>query len=138
MALAVAEGATFVARSFALDINQLSDLVMAALSHRGYALIDVMQPCVSFNKGMDYDWYRSRVYKVEEEGHDASDRMAAMARAFEYPGPTGRIPTGIIYRREDVPSYEEQVAAISQQALVAQPLHARPVEAYRALVEAFV
>jgi 2-oxoglutarate ferredoxin oxidoreductase subunit beta len=138
VALAIAEGATFVARSFALDLAQLSGLIVEALEHRGYALIDVMQPCVSFNRGMDYDWYRSRVYKVEDEGHDASDRMAAMAKAFEYPGPGERIPTGILYRREDVPSYEEQVAAISEQPLVAQPLHARPAEAYRALVEEFV
>jgi len=138
VALAIAEGATFVARSFALDLAQLSGLVVEALEHRGYALIDVMQPCVSFNRGMDYDWYRERVYKVEDEGHDPGDRMAAMARAFEYPGPGDRIPTGILYRREDTPSYEEQVAAISEQPLVAQPLHARPAEAYRALVEAFV
>ncbi len=61
-----------------------------------------------------------------------------MARAFEYPGEGDRIPTGILYRREDVPSYEEQVAAISKQPLVTQPLHARSAEDYRALVQAFV
>ena len=61
-----------------------------------------------------------------------------MARAFEYPGTSGRIPTGILYRREDVPSYEEQVAAIKEQALAAQPLYARPTAAYQALVEEFI
>jgi len=138
VALAIAEGATFVARSFALDLEQLSGLVVQALEHRGYALIDVMQPCVSFNRAMDYDWYRSRVYKVEDEGHDPSDRLAAMAKAFEYPGGENRIPTGILYRREDVPSYEEQVTAIQREPLVDQPLHVRQSDDYQALVQAFV
>lgn len=137
LALAISQGATFVARGFSLDINGLADLVVEALGHRGYALIDVMQPCVSFNRHMDYDWYRQRIYKVEDEGHDPSDRMAAMARALEFPGGE-RIPTGILYRSEDSPAYEEQVGALQAGPLVSQPLRVRPVEAYRQLVHEFV
>ena len=93
LALAITQGATFVARGFALDIAQLAGLLVEALNHRGYALIDVMQPCVSFNRPMGYDWYRERVYKVEEEGHDASDRMAAMAKALRIPRRLGASPS---------------------------------------------
>ena len=137
LALALSQGATFVARGLSLDIDQLVNLVVEALNHRGYALIDVMQPCVSFNRAMSYDWYRQRVYKVEETGHDPADRMAAMERAFEYPGGK-RIPTGIIYRDESVPAYEEQLPTLNRGALVSQPLHTRPLEEYRQLLAEFM
>ena len=134
LALALSQGATFVARGFALDLKGLIELMVAALDHRGYALIDIMQPCVTFNKGMDYDWFSEHTYRVEDEGHDPSDRMAAMARAFEYPGGE-RIPLGLIYRTEQVPSYEEQVPTLAQGPLAAQPLRGRPAEAYRQLLD---
>lgn len=133
LALAISQGATFVARGFSLDINGLADIIAEAMHHRGYALIDVMQPCVSFNRQMDYDWYRQRVYKVEDEGHDPSDREAALQRALEFPGGE-RIPIGIIYRTEDVPSYEEQVASLLMGPLAHQPMRVRPLEEYRELV----
>ncbi|MFH1084380.1 MAG: 2-oxoacid:ferredoxin oxidoreductase subunit beta [Chloroflexota bacterium] len=137
LAVAIAEGATLVARGYALDVAQLTRLIVTALGHRGYALIDVMQPCVSWNRPMSYDWYRQRVYKVEDEGHDPSDRLAAMARALEYPG-SERIPTGIIYRTETKPSYEEQVPALQAGPVAKQPLRGRPLEAYQELLDEFV
>jgi 2-oxoglutarate ferredoxin oxidoreductase subunit beta len=136
LALALSQGATFVARGFSLDIPHLSNLIVEALTHRGYALIDVLQPCVTFNRPMSYEWYRERVYQVEDEGHDASDRAAALARAFEYPG-EGRIPIGIIYRTEDVPSYEEQVSTLKAGPLVCQPMRTRPLEDYQQLLQEF-
>ncbi len=119
LALAITQGATFVARGFCLDIAHLADLIAEALNHRGYALIDVMQVCASFNRTMDYDWYRQHVYKVEDERHDPSDRAAALAKAMEYPGGE-RIPIGIIYRDETRPAYEEQVTALKAGPLVNQ------------------
>jgi 2-oxoglutarate/2-oxoacid ferredoxin oxidoreductase subunit beta len=142
LALAISQGATFVARGFALDIPYLANLIVAALSHRGYALIDVMQPCVSFNRLMLYDWYRERVYKVEEApGYDPSSRSAALERAFEFPSTESygeRIPIGIIYRSEDVPSYEEQVATLQAGPLVAQPLRIRSAAEYERLLQEFI
>lgn len=136
IALAISQGATFVARGSSLDIDQLVDLIVSGLSHCGYALIDVMQPCVSFNRDMDYDWYRDRIYDVSEESHDPSDRIAAMKKAFEYPK-EGRIPTGVIYRQEDVPSYEEEEPSLHEGALCQQALRVRSAEAYRELVKEF-
>ena len=140
LALAISQGATFVARGFALDIAHLTGIIVEALGHRGYAFIDVMQPCVSFNRPMSYDWYREHVVKVEDEGHDPSDRMAALQQALLYPareysGPE-RIPTGIIYRTEDVPSYEEQLPALEAGPLVSQPMRTRPHE-YGQLLDEF-
>ncbi|MCD6521123.1 MAG: hypothetical protein J7M05_14500 [Anaerolineae bacterium] len=86
---------------------------------------------------MGYDWYRKRVYKLEDMGRDPSDRLAALERAWEYPG-GGRIPTGIFYRTEEVPAYEEQLPALRAGPLPSQPLHVRPVEEYRQLVEEFI
>ncbi|MBM3190875.1 MAG: 2-oxoacid ferredoxin oxidoreductase, partial [Chloroflexi bacterium] len=103
--------------------------------HRGYALLDVMQVCVSFNRSMSYDWYRQHVYKVEDEGHDPSDFMAAMARAMEYPGGE-RIPTGIIYRTEQEPTYEEQLPTLQAGPLVSQPL-GRALDRAQTLLQEF-
>jgi 2-oxoglutarate/2-oxoacid ferredoxin oxidoreductase subunit beta len=69
--LALAEGATFVARGFAGDIPHLTELYKAAIEHDGFALVDVFQPCVTWNKLNTFSWFRERVYKLEDEGHDA-------------------------------------------------------------------
>ncbi len=109
--LALAEGASFVARGFAGDIPHLTELYKAALQHDGFALVDVFQPCVTWNKLNTFSWFRERVYKLEDEGHDPSDRMAA----FELSMTTFhemtctpeecRVPIGIYYREDGKPSY---------------------------------
>jgi len=134
LALALSQGATFVARTFTLDLKHMIAVMVAAMNHRGYALVDIMQPCVSFNRGMDYDWYKDRVYKVDEEGHDPQDRMAAIAKAWEFPG-DGRIPIGILYQTEDVPTYEEQVPALERGPLWQQPLREEPATKYETLLD---
>jgi 2-oxoglutarate/2-oxoacid ferredoxin oxidoreductase subunit beta len=138
VALALSQGATFVARGLSLDLPQLQYLVTEALNHRGYALIDVLQVCVTYNRVMSYEWYRERAYKVEEEeGYDPSDRQAAMVKAMEFPG-DGRIPTGILYRTEDVPAYEEGIATLEAGPLVDQPLRIRPEEDFQELLAEFM
>ncbi len=137
LALAISQGATFVARGFTMDIDQLASLIVEALGHRGYALLDVMQPCVTFMRPMSYEWYRERRYYVEDEDHDPSDRMAAMERALEFPG-GDRIPMGIIYRSESEASYEEQLPTLQEEALVKQPLHTRPMDDYNELLQEFI
>jgi 2-oxoglutarate ferredoxin oxidoreductase subunit beta len=119
LALAITMGATFVARGYAADVRHLSWLIEEALQHRGYALIDVLQPCVTFNRPSSYDFYNPHVYKLEDADHDVSDKAAAWERAFEW---GERIPIGIFYRTEDVPAYEEQVPALKAGPLVKRPL----------------
>ncbi|MFQ6093251.1 MAG: 2-oxoacid:ferredoxin oxidoreductase subunit beta, partial [bacterium] len=85
LAVALASGATFVSRGFALDPKHLTQLFMRAIQHQGYALVDVLQPCVTFNKLNTYDWYKQRVYKVEEEkDYDPTDRNGAFSKALQW------------------------------------------------------
>lgn len=111
IALALSAGATFVARGFSGDVQHLSQIIYRALIHRGFALVDVLSPCVTFNKVNTYDWFRARVYKLEDAGHDPHDYEQAYRRALEWPtqDPQGKIPIGVFYQREDKPTYEEEI-----------------------------
>ncbi|MCR4408606.1 MAG: thiamine pyrophosphate-dependent enzyme [Anaerolineae bacterium] len=133
LAAVLAAGATFVARSWSGDLDHLVDMIARALQHRGYALVDVLQPCVTFNRANSYDFYRPRVYKLQEEpGYDPTDRTAAFQRALEW---GERIPIGIFYQVEDYPSYEERMPVLQSGPLVKQPLeklHPQQIEALQA------
>ncbi len=102
---ALALGCGFVARGYSLEIEHLSWLITEAVSHRGFSLIDVLQPCVSFNKKNTYEWYSKRVYKINEDAaYNLQDKQAAYQKAAEW---GERIPIGILYK-EQKPSYEEK------------------------------
>jgi 2-oxoglutarate ferredoxin oxidoreductase subunit beta len=108
VALALTAGGTFIARGFAGDVKHLADLIAQAVQHRGYSLVDILQPCVTFNRKNTYDWYRERVYKLEDTDYEPSDRVAAYQKALEW---GDRIPLGVIYETR-LPTYEEQVAVL--------------------------
>jgi 2-oxoglutarate/2-oxoacid ferredoxin oxidoreductase subunit beta len=119
IALAIVSGASFVGRSFAGDIEHLSDLIKKGITHRGFALIDILQPCVSFNHKNTYQWYRERVYKLENESdYDPSDKKTALEKAFEW---GEKIPIGVIYKKE-LPVYEDQLPALSKGPLGTQKI----------------
>jgi 2-oxoglutarate ferredoxin oxidoreductase subunit beta len=125
LALALASDVSFLARGFSGNIEHLASLIKAGVEHRGFALIDILQPCVSFNHQNTFKWYRDRVYKVEDEGYDPTDKAAATAKAQEW---GDRIPTGIIYRQER-PVYEEQIPALKKKPLVRQAIKPSQFEA---------
>jgi 2-oxoglutarate ferredoxin oxidoreductase subunit beta len=116
--LALASDISFLARGFAGDSEHLSGLIEAGIRHRGFALIDILQPCVSFNHVNTFQWYRERVYKLATEGHDPADKTAALAKAQEW---GARIPIGIIYRQER-PVFEARLPQLKEMPLVRQPL----------------
>jgi len=119
-ALAMTVGATFVSRGYSGELQHLAWLIGEALDHPGYALVDVLQPCVTWNRSYAYAYYKERVYKLqEEEGYDVADSAAAWEKANEW---GEGIPIGIFYRDESLPSYEEQVPALEAGPLVKQPL----------------
>lgn len=125
LALAIVCGASFVSRSFAGDIDHLSDIIKKAIMHRGFALIDVLQPCVSFNHKNTSQWYSERVYKLKsEDGYDPTDKKAALDKAQEW---GDKIPIGIIYRQE-MPTYEDQLPALSKKPLVRQRINPAHVD----------
>jgi 2-oxoglutarate ferredoxin oxidoreductase subunit beta len=118
LALALASDVSFLARCFAGDVAHLSGILKMGIEHRGFALIDILQPCVSFNHKNTFQWYRERVYKLEDQGYDPGDKTAAFAKAQEW---GDRIPIGLIYRRER-PVYEEQIPALKEMPLVKQKI----------------
>ncbi|MDD5472702.1 MAG: thiamine pyrophosphate-dependent enzyme [Candidatus Methanoperedens sp.] len=116
IALAISSGATFVARSFAGDVKHLQKTIVAAVKHRGFSLVDVFQPCVSFNNINTYDWYKQRVYDLETVGHNPQDKMAAFVRSQEW---GEKIPIGVFYKVVS-PTYEDELPQIKEMPLVKQ------------------
>ena len=108
IALALSSGATYVARGFSGDNLHLAQLMKGAIEHKGFALVDVFSPCVTYNKHNTYPWFRERVYKLEDERHDPSDFRLAIEKAFEW---GVRIPLGLFYKVER-PTYEDQEPAL--------------------------
>jgi len=99
--VAIACGATFVARSFTGRKEHLATVMEAAIRHKGYALVDILQPCVSFNKVNTYSFYDKRVQELDAS-YDASNKMAAIEKTMEF-GDT--IPIGILYQEQGL-TYE--------------------------------
>lgn len=112
--LALASGATYVARGFSGDTRHLSEIMKKAIKHRGFSFIDILQPCVTFNKQNTYDFYRDRIYKLDEiKGYNRSDLSEAIKRAME----EEKIPVGVFYQVER-PVYEEGLKQIERKPLV--------------------
>ncbi|ABL78852.1 thiamine pyrophosphate-dependent enzyme [Thermofilum pendens] len=107
--LLLASGASFVARGYSARPDHLKGLIKQAIMHRGFAVIDVLQPCVTFFD--TYKYYNARVYDLQEAGHDYTSYEAAMRKAEEWNygvDDSGRIPIGIFYKAEK-PTYEETI-----------------------------
>jgi 2-oxoglutarate ferredoxin oxidoreductase subunit beta len=115
LAFAIALDCSFVARGFAGDPVHLGELMKAAIQHKGFSLVDILQPCVTFNKINTYEWYRQRVYHIEP-GYDPGDRMKAFQRALEW---GERIPIGVIFRNHR-PVLEERNPVIRDMPLIRQ------------------
>jgi 2-oxoglutarate/2-oxoacid ferredoxin oxidoreductase subunit beta len=98
MALALAMGATFVARGFSGDQEKTKELIKAALRHNGYAIIDVFHPCVTYNKINTFAWYKQHTFWVDES-HDKANRLAAMSLALD----EEKLACGILYQTETTP-----------------------------------
>lgn len=101
--MAIAAGAGFVARSFSGRPEHLKEMMKQAIRFKGYALVDILQPCVSFNRINTFAWYNQRVYELGQE-HDRSDRVAAMVKSMEF---GDRIPIGVLYQKEQ-PTFHQQ------------------------------
>ncbi|OGJ84993.1 MAG: 2-oxoacid ferredoxin oxidoreductase [Candidatus Raymondbacteria bacterium RifOxyA12_full_50_37] len=115
MEMAIALGCGFVARGFSKELDHLSWLISEGVRHRGFSLIDALQPCVTFNKHNTYEWYSERVYKLGEQvPYDPSIKAAAYEKASEW---ENKIPIGIIYRKE-APSYDQMTGLDKMPPLV--------------------
>jgi len=118
IAHALVSNGTFVARGFAGDPRHLQSLIVEAVRHRGFGYIDVFQPCVTFNYLNTYQWFRERVYKLDEQGHDYTDRQKALEKSFEW---GERIPIGIFYKEERL-TYLDTLPHIKGKSLAKLPV----------------
>lgn len=108
ISVSLAAGASFVARGFAGDLPHLTDLIIKAINHQGFSIIDILQPCVSFNPFNSYDWYRQRVYDLGKEGFLPNNQLKAIEKALEWPfadaqgksSEDAKIPIGVFYEEE--------------------------------------
>ena len=109
---AVATRANLVARSFAGEPDHVAQMIQQAVRHPGFSIVDVLQPCVSFNRVNTFDWYRRRCYHLPDD-YDPSDWQAAMEKADEW---NDRIPIGVIYKG-DRKTFEEHSPVLTGGAL---------------------
>ncbi|MBY0357789.1 MAG: hypothetical protein K2W82_07290 [Candidatus Obscuribacterales bacterium] len=118
VALAITAGATYVARGFSGEQKQLVDLIAGGIAHKGFALIDVYSPCVTYNKVNTYPWFKERVYKLEDEGWDPSNFQNSLLKSFEW---GEKIPLGVLYKDEQT-TYEDLEPVLQRGSLVKQPI----------------
>jgi 2-oxoglutarate/2-oxoacid ferredoxin oxidoreductase subunit beta len=118
VAVALAAGATFVARGFSADQKHLTDIIKQAIAHKGFSFIDCFSPCVTYNKDNTFQWFRPRVKKLEDNpDYDSSDWNAAMQKSLLW---GDEIPIGKFFERTDLPSLHESEPVLKKGALVKQ------------------
>lgn len=117
LSLAVSLDCSFVARGYAGNIEHLAGILEEAIKHRGFALVDILQPCRPFNKLNTFKWYAERVYRLDEEGYVPDDRIKAFERSLEW---GDRIPIGIFYKKEK-PTFEDGFGTLGEGTLISRP-----------------
>jgi 2-oxoglutarate ferredoxin oxidoreductase subunit beta len=102
--LAIAAGATYVARGFTSQVKHLAELIKGGIQHKGFAFIDAFSPCVTYNLDNGHDFFKQRTRKLEDMGHDPSNFQAAMEKAYMW---GDEIPIGLFWKREDLPALDQ-------------------------------
>ena len=121
VAVAVSMNASFVARAFSGDVEKTKEIIKHAIMHKGYSLVDILHPCVSFNKANNFSWYRNNTYYLDDN-HDPSDKGAALERSLE----TDKLPLGVIYINSGNKTFEENLSAYKNSVI---PLYVRKLDA---------
>lgn len=121
VAMAIAMDAPFVARAFCADKEKTQDILKKAILHKGYALVDILQPCVSFNKVNTYKWFKDHTYYLDDSYDPSADRVEAFRRAIEQE----RMPLGIFYVNENRSTFEENTGVYAENK---DPLYRRKVD----------
>jgi len=106
LAVAIALDGGFVARAFSGHAEQTKEIIKKAISHKGYALVDIFQPCVTFNKINTFQWFQEKTYYLEDS-YDPYNRNEAFKRATE----TNKLPLGVFYINPNKATFEESITA---------------------------
>ncbi|MGC8496433.1 MAG: 2-oxoacid:ferredoxin oxidoreductase subunit beta [Thermoplasmata archaeon] len=130
--LALAAGATYIARGFVGDINQVAELIKGGIEHRGFSLIDIFSPCVTWNKVNTYDWYKANTYDLRSVNHDFRDKQ----KAFEVLLNEQKFPLGLIYKEENKKTYESLALKHPEKPMALQKL--KDPKEYESLLDVFV
>ena len=131
VSLAIAAGATYVARGYTGQVKHLVDLIKGGIQHKGFALIDAFSPCVTFNLDNTHEFFKHRTKKLEDMGHDPTDFAAAIQKSYEW---GDEIPIGLFWKREDLPSLDQLEPILDEGGpLARRPLGVSP-EVARSLV----
>ena len=117
--LAIAAGATYVARGYTGQVRHLTDLIKGGMQHRGFALIDCFSPCVTFNRDNTHEFFKQRTRKLEDAGHDPTDFHAAIERGYEW---GEEIPIGLFWKRSDLPALHELEPVLQDGPVSTRPL----------------
>ncbi|MBI3973522.1 MAG: 2-oxoacid:ferredoxin oxidoreductase subunit beta [Chloroflexi bacterium] len=129
--LAIAAGATYVARGYTGQVKHLVELIKGGIRHKGFALIDVFSPCVTFNRDNTYAFFKQRTYKLEDQGHDPADFPAAMEQGYRW---GEGIPIGLFWKRDDLPSLDQLEPVLAEGG----PLARRPLGVAPALAQSLI
>jgi 2-oxoglutarate ferredoxin oxidoreductase subunit beta len=124
----IMNGATFVARGYSGDVRHLTELIKQGVQHKGFALIDVFSPCVTFNLDNTHNFFKDRVVKLEDEGHDPTDWKAACEKGLEW-GDT--IYTGLFFQKESVSLEQAEPVLAKEGPLAKRPLGLEEEQAKR-------
>jgi 2-oxoglutarate ferredoxin oxidoreductase subunit beta len=132
ISLALAAGATFVARGFSAEQKHLTELIKQGIQHKGFSFLDVFSPCVTYNHDNTFQWFRPRVKKLEDDAaYDPADWMAAMGKSLLW---DEEIPIGKFFERTDVPSLHGAEPVLNRGPLVHADARI-PLEVTRSFVE---
>jgi 2-oxoglutarate ferredoxin oxidoreductase subunit beta len=124
ISLALAAGCTFVARGFSGEQKHLTELIKLGIQHRGFSLLDVFSPCVTYNHDNTYQWFRPRVKKLEDDStYDASNWIAAMEKSVLW---GDEIPIGKFFERTDIPPLHAAEPVLNQGPLTSRDLRVPP------------
>ena len=132
ISLALAAGATFVARGFSAEQKHLTELIKQAIQHKGFSFLDVFSPCVTYNHDNTFQWFRPRVKKLEENPeYDRSDFQAAVEKSLLW---GDEIPIGVFFERTDVPTAHDAEPVLKPGPLVHQNLRI-PVDVAKSFID---
>lgn len=117
--LAISLGGSFIAQGMSSDLKGLTQLIEAGIKHKGFSLINVFSPCVTYNKVNTYEWFKEKVVNLSDiEGYDPTNRAVAMSTLMEHEG----LVNGIVYQNTEVQSYQDLVPGFKDVPLVDQDL----------------
>ena len=104
ISIAIALDASFVARAFSGDIKESKNILKKAIEHKGFAMVDIFQPCVSFNKINTYDWFKKHTYYLDDN-YDSTNRIDAFKKSIQ----RDKLPLGIFYMNKNKKTFEQNL-----------------------------